>query len=55
MLPTTEKYKRLLKAHILATRHNVELEDIILEKDRVIEAQREMILEFIERDIYSSM
>ena len=49
------KYDLLCKAHILATRHNVELSDIIIQKDTTIEQQREAITEFIARDIFSEM
>jgi len=49
------RYETLCKAHILATRHNVELEAIIKEKDKLIEMQREAIREFMARDIYSVM
>lgn len=55
MTPITKKHADLIKAHILATRYNVVLQDIIDEKDKIIEAQKELILEFIERDTYSSM
>jgi hypothetical protein len=50
-----DQNRQLIKSHILITRHNVMLLDMIEDKDKVIDMQQGVIAEFIERDSYLGM
>jgi asparagine synthetase B (glutamine-hydrolysing) len=50
-----KKHSDLIRAHILATRHNVQHQDIVIEQQETIDSLREAIREYTSRNVYPEM